>query len=101
MTASLTLTLSDLPTRQVGRIVRVGGATEPNPSSPDYGESLPLQARLFDLGFEEGAKVEVRHRGPFGGPLAVQVDDRLIAIRPRDAAVIEVTPDSSSGGMVA
>ena len=52
-----------------------------------------MESLLLDLGFEEGASVEIRHQGPFGGPLAVRVDDRLIALRPDDAAAILVDPD--------
>jgi Fe2+ transport system protein FeoA len=88
------ISLSRLPHRQRSRIVRVGG--DDNPAVNDTEGSL--EHRLLDLGFEEGAVVEIRHQGIFGGPLAVQVSDRLIALRPTDAAVILVdsTHDTNS-----
>ena len=71
-----------------GRIVRVGKG-EP----VSVNGQATLEELLLDLGFEEGAAIEVCHQGPFGSPLAVQVDDRLIALRPADAAAILVGPD--------
>ena len=74
-----------------GRIVQVGKGGP----VPVNGQAS-LEELLLDLGFEEGAAIEVRHQGPFGSPLAVQVDDRLIAIRPVDAATVLVGPDTQS-----
>jgi len=75
-----TLPLHLLPKGTPAKITKVGG--------PD-GDTT-LETLLLGLGFEEGAPIELRHQGAFGGPLAVRVDDRLIALRPNDAAAIEV-----------
>ena len=51
-----------------------------------------MERRLLEMGFVEGAKVEILHEGPFGrDPLAVRVDDLTVALRRRDADVILVS----------
>ncbi len=59
------------------------------------GSDLPaeeLESRLIELGFVEGASVEILHEGPFGGdPIAVRVNNATIALRRRDAMAIRVT----------
>jgi ferrous iron transport protein A len=56
--------------------------------------SLPseeLEARLLELGFLEGAVVEILHEGAFGrDPIAVRVDNTTIALRRREAMAIMV-----------
>ena len=50
-----------------------------------------LERRLIELGFVEGARVEMLHEGLFGGdPIAVRVDDATIALRRREAMAIMV-----------
>jgi ferrous iron transport protein A len=50
-----------------------------------------LERRLIELGFVEGAKVELLHEGLFGGdPIAVRVADTTIALRRREAMAILV-----------
>lgn len=50
-----------------------------------------LERRLLEMGFIEGASVEVLHEGPFGkDPIAVRVDDTTVALRRRDADAILV-----------
>ena len=60
----------------------------------DGAHSLPaaeLERRLIELGFVEGADVEVLHEGPFGrDPMAVRVNDTTIALRRREAMAILV-----------
>ncbi len=52
-----------------------------------------LERRLIELGFVEGARVEILHQGLFGrDPIAVRVNDATIALRRRDAAAILVAP---------
>lgn len=42
--------------------------------------------RLLEMGFVEGARVEVLHEAPFGGdPMAVRVRGALLALRRREA----------------
>ena len=51
-----------------------------------------LESRLLELGFVEGAEVEILHEGPFGrDPIAVRVNNTTIALRRREAMVIFVT----------
>lgn len=50
-----------------------------------------LERRLLELGFVEGAAVEVLHEGLFGrDPMAVKLDDMRVALRRREARAIEV-----------
>jgi len=63
-------------------------------SAADAGSSLSdveLESRLIELGFVEGARVEVLHEGIVGGdPIAVRVDNVTIAVRRREAMAIIV-----------
>jgi len=50
-----------------------------------------LERRLIELGFTEGAHVEILHEGLFGrDPIAVRVNDSTVAIRRREAMAIIV-----------
>jgi ferrous iron transport protein A len=52
---------------------------------------VELESRLIELGFVEGAHVEVLHEGIVGGdPIAVRVQNVTIAIRRREAMAIIV-----------
>jgi ferrous iron transport protein A len=52
---------------------------------------VELESRLIELGFVEGAHVEVLHEGIIGGdPIAVRVQNITIAIRRREAMAIIV-----------
>ncbi|HEX9326347.1 MAG TPA: FeoA family protein [Reyranella sp.] len=56
-----------------------------------------LERRLIELGFVEGANVELLHQGLFGGdPIAVRIADTTIALRRREAMAIRVTAAASS-----
>lgn len=56
-----------------------------------------LESRLIELGFVEGATVEVLHEGLLGrDPIAVRVDGVTIALRRREAMAIIVTPAAGS-----
>ena len=58
------------------------------------GSALPdeeLESRLIELGFVEGAKVQVLHEGIVGrDPIAVRVENVTIAVRRREAMAIIV-----------
>lgn len=58
------------------------------------GSVLPpdeLERRLIELGFVEGAAVEVLHEGIIGrDPIAVRVDNATVALRRREAMSILV-----------
>ncbi|HXD46671.1 MAG TPA: FeoA family protein [Pseudolabrys sp.] len=65
--------------------IAVGGDTSDLPA----GE---LERRLLELGFTEGAEVEILHEGLFGrDPIAVRVNDATVAIRRREAMAILVS----------
>jgi ferrous iron transport protein A len=50
-----------------------------------------LEQRLLELGFTEGALIEILHEGFFGrDPIAVRVNDSTIALRRREAMAILV-----------
>jgi ferrous iron transport protein A len=60
------------------------------PSGIDLAE---LERRLLEMGFVEGARVQVLHEGPVGrDPIAVRVDDTTVALRRRDADMILIQP---------
>ena len=49
-------------------------------------KAAELERRLLELGFVEGAHVEILHEGPLGrDPIAVRVNDTTIALRRREA----------------
>lgn len=50
-----------------------------------------LARRLLEMGMQEGLEICVLHEGPIGrDPLAVKLNDRIVALRRRDAAHIMV-----------
>jgi ferrous iron transport protein A len=60
--------------------------------------SLPdgeLERRLIELGFIEGARVEILHEGAIGrDPIAVRINHATVALRRREAMSILVNGDS-------
>jgi ferrous iron transport protein A len=74
-----------------GVIVQVGrgqGAGE---------HAAELERRLLELGFVEGAHIELLHEGPFGGdPIALKVDDMRVALRRQEAASISLQPETAT-----
>ena len=69
-----------------GVVVKVGA--EGSGSSLEAGE---LERRLLEIGFVEGAQVEILHEGPLGGdPIAVKLDDARVAMRRREALAVLV-----------
>ena len=70
-----------------GLVVGLRPADAPPGSDPDE-----LERRLLEMGFVEGARVEVLHEGPIGrDPIAVRVNDSTVALRRREAMAIIVT----------
>ena len=50
-----------------------------------------LERRLLEIGFVEGARVEVLHEGFIGrDPIAVRLDDMRVALRRHEAASLTV-----------
>ena len=53
---------------------------------------VELERRLLELGFVEGARVELLHEGLFGrDPIAVRVNGATVALRRREAMAILVS----------
>ena len=75
-----------------GRIAAV------NADSIDTGLApYELERRLLEMGFVEGARVEIRHHGPMGrDPIAILVDHTLVALRRVEANAILVEPMSGA-----
>lgn len=71
------LLLSQLPRHQRARILGIQG-------------SETLARKLLEMGIEEGQIVTFMHKGLLGDPLAIRMNDRVIALRKRDAAHIRV-----------
>lgn len=50
-----------------------------------------LTRKLLELGLTEGLELRMAHTGPFGrDPIAIEIHDRCVALRRRDAAHIAV-----------
>ncbi len=78
---SRTIRLSEARIGDRGVITRVGEHCH------HQAESLELERRLLELGFVEGAQVELIHEGLFGhDPIALKVDDMRVALRRKEAA---------------
>lgn len=80
-----------------GTVLRVGDA-----DSDACGETaMELERRLLEIGFVEGASVEILHEGFIRrDPIAVKLDDMRVALRRRDAEAILIrvaAPDSGDG----
>ncbi len=57
-------------------------------------EGSELERRLLEMGFVEGARVEILHEGFIGrDPICVRLDDMRVALRRRDARSVLVRPD--------
>jgi ferrous iron transport protein A len=75
---------------QRGVILRVTGET----GADEAVEAQELERRLLEMGFVEGARIEVLHEGLFGrDPIAVRVDDTRVALRRREAGAVTVQFD--------
>jgi ferrous iron transport protein A len=69
-----------------GRIHAVDASACPGVPAP-----AELEHRLLELGFVEGATVEIRHQGLFRrDPIAIRVNGATIALRRREACAIHV-----------
>ena len=54
-----------------------------------------LERRLLEIGFVEGARIEILHEGALGGdPIAVRIDDARVALRRREADSVLVQVDA-------
>ena len=46
--------------------------------------------RLMEMGFMEGAEIELIRRAPLGDPLQVRIGDYELSIRAREAELVDV-----------
>lgn len=82
-----TLKLSQARRGDRGVIVQVGDHTR-----DEHG--FELERRLLELGFVEGARVELMHEGLLGrDPIAMKVDDMRVALRRHEAASLTFRVD--------
>ncbi len=52
-----------------------------------------LERRLLEIGFVEGAAVEIVHEGLFGrDPIAIRINETIVALRRREASAILAEP---------
>lgn len=74
-------------------IVVAVGHHDPSTSESDPSFREELERRLLEIGFVEGAEVEILHEGFIGkDPIAVRVDDMSVALRRREANTILIQP---------
>lgn len=85
-----TIKLSQARRGDRGVIVQVGAHCH------HQGEAVELERRLLELGFVEGAQIELLHEGLFGrDPIAMKVDDMRVALRRHEAASLVVKLDAA------
>ena len=85
-----TLKLSEARKGARGVIVKVGEHCH------HQNDAVELERRLLELGFVEGARVELLHEGLFGrDPIALKVDDMRVALRRHEAASLVMKPDAA------
>ena len=83
-----TIPLSQARRGARGVIVKVGGHCH------DEEHTLELERRLLELGFVEGARIELLHEGLLGrDPIAMKVDDMRVALRRHEARSLTVRMD--------
>jgi ferrous iron transport protein A len=55
-----------------------------------------LERRLLEMGFVEGARIELLHEGWMGrDPIAVRVDEATVALRRREASFVLVAGEAA------
>ena len=90
-----TIKLSQARRGDRGVIVRVGVHCH------HQGEAVELERRLLELGFVEGAHVELLHEGLFGrDPIAIKVDDMRVALRRQEAASLTIELDAAQSAAI-
>jgi ferrous iron transport protein A len=89
MNGHTSLPLGQAPCGFRGRIEAIDVREAANGLSP-----AEIENRLLELGFVEGAHVEILHEGAFArDPIAVRVNHATIALRRREAMSILATAD--------
>ena len=60
-------------------------------------DEIELERRLLELGFVEGARVELIHEGIIRhDPIALKIDDMRVALRRKEAASISIDLDPAA-----
>ncbi|MDO8901530.1 MAG: FeoA family protein [Phenylobacterium sp.] len=101
LTAAADLATGELRLSQARRGDRgvIGAVGSGVAASPGGLDAQELERRLLELGFVEGATIEVIHEGAIGrDPIAVRLDDMRVALRRRDAVDIVIRLESSAAG---
>ncbi len=87
-----TIPLSQARRGARGVIVQVGGHCH-----HDDEHKAELERRLLELGFVEGARVELLHEGLFGrDPIAMKLDDMRVALRRHEAASLTIRVEGAA-----
>lgn len=76
-----TCSLSELSVGRRGQVVAVGGDTE-------------LRRRLLEMGFCNGALVEVLRRAPLGDPIQFRLRGYCLSLRDEQARHVRIVPAS-------
>ena len=85
-----TIKLSQARRGDRGVIVQVGALCH------HQDHEVELERRLLELGFVEGARVELLHEGLFGrDPIAMKVDDMRVALRRHEAESLSIRLDAA------
>jgi len=74
-----TCSLNKLGVGCCGKVVEVGGSSE-------------VRRRLLEMGFCNGASVEVLRRAPLGDPIAFKVRGYCLSLRDEQAAYVKIVP---------
>lgn len=87
-----TLPLSKARRGARGVIVQVGSHCH-----HDDEHKAELERRLLELGFVEGARIELLHEGLFGrDPIAMKLDEMRVALRRHEAASLTIRLDGAA-----
>ena len=79
-----------------GVVMSVGGANFAS-GAGNSAFDAELEKRLLEIGFVEGARVEILHEGFIGkNPIAVRVDAMSVALGRREADAVIVASDSAN-----
>ncbi len=87
--------LSTLRKNQSATISKIDVANIPHNLKINFND---IEAKLLEMGFIEGAKIKVLHKGAFGGdPIAVRIDNanRLVSLRKHEANAILINDEVS------
>jgi ferrous iron transport protein A len=83
--------LADVRRGDRGEVVAVSPETMTGVPATEREE---LERRLLEIGFVEGARIEVLHEGFIGrDPIAVRLDDMRVALRRREAQGVLIRLD--------